>query len=86
MEKLTATLTTISTVVGTVLAQFAPWLQSPVKAVIGAACGLVVIWYNHEHQATTRTKVAATKPVVALPPAPPVPVYAVPPPAPAVPS
>lgn len=54
-------LTVISGVVGSVLAQFAPWLQTPAKAAIAGVGGLVIAVYTHEHHATAReeTKAAA---------------------------
>lgn len=47
-------LTTISTVAGAILAQFAPWLQTPAKAAIAAVGAVVVAVYTHEKESTTR--------------------------------
>src|SRR5579862_7001977 len=66
MNEITSLIATITTVVGGVLAQFAPWLQTGAKGVIAAVGGVVVSWYTHEHQATKRAALHANRPVLSV--------------------
>ncbi len=83
-EKITSISATITTVLGAILAQFAPWLQPSSKATVAAVAGVVLAWFTHEHHATRRATLAAARPVVPLAPVAPVPVTVVPPGAPPV--
>jgi hypothetical protein len=77
-EKVTSISATVTTVIGAILAQFAPWLQTSAKATIASAAAFVLAWFTHEHHATVRAKLSLARPVVPMaPPNTPVPVTVV---------